>query len=53
MCKEVTVYERSYECMQLWLHQQTNPTRLISVEPNVVISSNQPFSQSNQQYLLG
>jgi hypothetical protein len=48
MCKELTLYERSYACMQLWLHQQTNPTGLISVEPNDVISSNQPVSLSVQ-----
>ena len=48
MCKELTLYERLYECMQLWLHQQTNPTRLISVEPNDVISSNKPISLSVQ-----
>jgi hypothetical protein len=44
MCKELILYERSYECTRLWLHQQTNLTRLISVEPNDVISPNQPVS---------
>ena len=48
MCKELTPYERSYECMQLWLHEQTNPTRLFSIEPNDVLSSNQPVSLSVQ-----
>jgi hypothetical protein len=32
MCKVLTVYERSHECMKLWLHPP-NPTRLISAEP--------------------
>jgi hypothetical protein len=33
MCRELTLYERACDCMNLWLRQQTNPTRLISVEP--------------------